>query len=68
MKTMTIKISMHPKVVDALVQEHGGIDIGEIAAMALNTRAAQLGILDKILAEENATLDERVIPKEAVKA
>ncbi len=62
MKTMTIKISMNPKVVEALVDEHGGIDIGEIAAMALNTRAAQLGILDAILAKENAALHSRGLP------
>ena len=65
MEVMTIKIRMNPKVVEALVEEHGGIDIGQIAAMALNTRAAQLGILDAILAEENASLDVAAPPAAA---
>lgn len=52
-----VELDLHPAVVEGLVREHGGLDIGAIAAMALNTRAAQLGILDKILAEDNASTD-----------
>lgn len=62
---VTVELDLHPKILEALVHEHGGLDIGTIAVMALNTRAAQLGILDAILAEENASLEEPARPAAA---
>jgi hypothetical protein len=60
---VTVELDLHPKILEALVHQHGGLDIGMIAVMALNSRAAQLGILDAILAEDNASLD--VVPPPA---
>lgn len=54
---VTVELDLHPAVAEGLVRAHGGLDIGTIAVMALNTRAAQLGILDAILAEDNASCD-----------
>lgn len=59
---VSVELEIHPKILEALVEDHGGLDIGTIAAMALNTRAAQLGILDKILAEDNASLEVAARP------
>lgn len=52
---VTVELHLHRKILEALVHEQGGLDIGTIAVMVLNTCAAQLGILDAILAKDNAS-------------